>query len=183
MKIQIFKLIAILAIFMGWFSCSNDEDESIGFQWDGSLQQEEYRPINPGEESSSFKIDDNIISFAVPYLVGTLATEHLPEPSYETPEGYSPHFWTILLIMEKGTDCTKLAPVITLASDVTMTWIHPSNEQAPSKEVDYTGIVEIGMDNYKSQVDFTVVTPDGSTVTYVFLAVAVDDVLPCVNCP
>ena len=176
MKIQIFKLIALLALLMGWFSCSKDKDDPNGFQWDDSKQSEEHRPVNPGKQTSSFKIDDNIISFAVPYLVGTRVIEHPSEPGWGSPEGYSPHIWTVTLIMAKGTDITKLAPVVTLALGATITVIEyftTDDWQYSSKQVDYTGIAEIGMYNFKRQVDLTVITLDGSTVIYSFLAAAI----------
>ena len=40
-----------------------DDDDPIGFQCNDSLQAEEHRPINPGKQTSSFRIDENIISF------------------------------------------------------------------------------------------------------------------------
>ena len=185
MKLQIIKLVAIFALFMGWFSCTSDSDNSQGhrFQWDGSQQREEFRPINAGTKSSSFAIDSNIVSFAVPYLVGTRVTEHLPIPGWGSPEGFSPHFWTIALIMAKRTNVTKLSPVITLAPGATLTWIHHTiGVQNFSDQVDYTGITKVGALDFSKQVDFTVIEPDGSTVTYKFLAVAIGDILPCVNC-
>ena len=167
---------------MGWFSCTsdlNDPQMYIRFQWDGSEQQEEFRPVNQGKASSSFAIDDNIISFAVPYLVGTLVGEHIPDPSWKGIEGYSPHLWTITLIMAKGTDVTSLAPIITLAPGATITWIHTNTD----KQVDYTGIVEVGEYNFRQQFTVTLIATDGSQKSYMFLAVAIGDVLPCANCP
>ena len=160
MKSPLFKFIAIFALLMGCFSCSNDN----GFQWDSSKQQEEYRPVNPGKKSSYFAIDDNIISFAVPYLVGTKVIEY---PQHNS--------WTIWLIMAEGTDVAKLAPIITLAPDATITLIEDRNEQIPAKQFDYTGIAEVGAYNFRHQVDFTVIAPDGSTVTYLCLATAIGD--------
>jgi hypothetical protein len=176
MKIQIFKLIAILSLFMGCFSCTDNEDESIGFQWDDSKQQEEFRPINPGGKSSSFKIDDNIISFAVPYLVGTWVNERPPEPGWGSPEGFSPHIYSIWLILAKGTDVTKLAPVITLAPGATITLIEGIDY--PSKQVDYSGIAEVGMYNFIHQIDFIVRAPSSSIVIYKFVAIAIGAVNP-----
>jgi hypothetical protein len=181
MKLQIFKLIAILALFMGLYSCSKDKDEPDGFHWDGSPQSEEHRPVNPGEKSSSFKIDDNIISFAVPYLVGTLVLEYPPEPSLGYPEGYSPHIYTIKLIMPKGTDVTKLAPFVTLAPGAMLTLIEGIDYT--SKQVNYTGIAEVGEYSFKNQIGFTVITPDGSTISYIFLANVIGAVYPCIGCP
>jgi len=186
MKSKVFKLVTLIVLLTaGGFSCTKDLDDSedYRYQWDGSKQQEEFRPINAGTKSSSFTIDSNILSFAVPYLIGTGASEYLPTPGYGSPEGLSSHFWTLLLVMAKGTDVTKLAPTITLAPGATITWIHTSKEQVPSMQVDYTGIAKIGLYDYKHQVDFVVRAPDGSTVTYKFLAVAIGDILPCGNCP
>ena len=195
MKLQIFKLVALVALFMGGLSCTNDLDDpqsgdpqsdnpkTYPFKWDGSKQQEEFRPINQGTESSSFSIDSIFISFAVPYLVGTVVFERLPESGYGGPNSFSPHFWVVTLIMAKGTDVTKLAPVITLAPGATITLIDTGNEQVPAKQVNYTGIAEVGAYNFRHQVDFTVIAPDGSTVKYKFLAVAIGDLLPCPDCP
>ena len=177
MKLKMIKFVALVALFMGWSSCSKDEDDPKGFQWDDSKQQEEFRPVNQGKESSYFKIDNNIISFAVPYLVGTWALE------WGSPDG-GPRIWTVTLIMAKGTDVAKLAPVITLAPGATITrieWIEnypPKQDDYAKIDVDYTGIAEVGVYNFKCQVDFTVRAPDGSIVEYIFLAVAIGDVLP-----
>jgi len=183
MKLQIFKLIALIALLVVWFSCTKDEDDPNGFQWDDSKQQEEFRPVNQGKQSSYFKIDNNIISFSVPYLVGTAVFEYPPQPGWGSPEGFSPHIWSIWLIMAKGTDVTKLAPVITLAPGATITqieWI--INNEVPPRpdyyntiDVDYTGIVEVCVINFKYQVDFTVRAPDGSIVKYKFGAIAIGD--------
>ena len=184
MKLQSIKLIAILVLFMGWFSCTNDNDPSgfqwddseqqdnlpYRFQWDDSEQQEEYRPVKPGGESSSFKIDDNIISFAVPYLIGTKVIEYTQH-----------HNLSILLIMAEGTDVTSLTPIITLAPGTTITLIEDRNEHVPANQVDYTGITEVGEYNFRHQIDITVIVPDGSIVTYMCLAVAIGDVLPCLE--
>ena len=185
MKLQMFKLIALIALFIGLFSCTKEEDDPNGFQWDDSKQQEEFRPVDQGKKSSYFKIDNNIISFAVPYLVGTRVIEYPPG----TVEGYN--IWSINLIMAKGIDVSKLAPVITLAPGATITrieWIK-NNENPPKPEyygsidVDYTGIAEVGEYNFKYQIDFIVRAPDGSIVKYKCSAVAIGDVLPCTDCP
>jgi len=170
MKLHIIKL---AVLFIGLLSC-NDSQEYRKFQWDSSTQQEEFKPINPGTESSSFAIDSNMISFAVPHLVGTMVYERLPEPGYGGPNAFSPHYWRIHLIMAEGTDITSLAPTITLAPGATITWIH--NESARSSEqVDYTGITEVGVYNFRHQVYFDVITPDGSMVTYKFLAFVISE--------
>ena len=171
MKLKILKFIALIALFLGWFSCTSDHE--YRFKWDDSRQQEEFRPINPGTKSSSFTIDSNMISFAVPYLVGTEAYEHPSTPVLLNPLN---HEWGIVLIMAKGTDATRLDPVITLAPGATITRIHPGNGKDP-KQVDYTGIAEIGVYDFTHGVLITVIAPDSSTVTYSFLAVAIGDVL------
>ena len=181
MKQKIIKLVTLIAFLMGGFSCADDSDE-YRFPWDGSQQQEEFRPINPGTKTSSFAIDGNIISFAVPYLVGTTANEHPSLPNYGNSEGFSPRFWTILLVMTKGTDVTKLAPIVTLTPGAKITMIY--NNAQGFKYVDYTGIAEIGAIDFSKQVDIRIDASDGSTVSYNFLAVAIgDDLGPCSNCP
>ena len=183
MNSKIFQLVALIALMTGWFSCSNDMDE-YGYQWDGSLQKEEFLPINAGKKTSSFAIDSNIKSFAVPYLVGTTATEHLPTPYCGSTDRFIPHFWTIFLALAKGSDVTKLAPTITLAPGVTILRIeHIIESQYVSKYVDYTGIAEVGAIDFSKQVDITIKAPDGSHVIYKFLAIAIGDVIPCDNCP
>ena len=166
MKSQKIKFVALITLLMGWFSCTNDLNTPQTFKWDASKQQEKFLPINQGKESAYFVIDDNIISFAVPYLVYTKVIE---DPEHQLP--------SILLIMAEGTDVTSLAPIITLAPGVTMTMIHDRSEQVPN-QVDYTGIAEVGKYNFRHQIDFTVIAPDGTTVTYLCLAVALGDVLP-----
>ena len=101
MKIKIYKSVTIIALFMGWLSCTGDlnDPQEYRFQWDAKWQQEKFRPLNAGTKSSSFTIDNNIISFAVPYLVGTVVNEHPPRPGWGSPEGLSPHFWTISLLL------------------------------------------------------------------------------------
>ena len=185
MKSNFFNFLALTALIAGWFSCTNDADhlDNQGFKWDGSLQKEEFLPINSGTDSSSFAIDRNIVSFAVPYLVGTTASEHPSTPGWGSPEGFSPHFWTLVLVFTKGTDVRKLAPTITLAPGATITEIHHTiGLTVLFDKVNYTGIAEVGMKDFSKQVDFVIVAPDGSTVKYKFLAVAIGDVLPCGNC-
>ena len=190
MKSQILKFALIALLTAGGLSCKDnaksDEVDRNVFQWDDSNQQEEFRPVNPGEKSSYFKIDDNIISFAVPNLVGTRVTEIPSEPGWGSPEGFSPHIWAIKLIMAEGTNVTSLSPIITLVSGATITrieWI--INNEVPPKpdfyatiDVDYTGIAKVDVINFKYQVGFTVLAPDGSTVNYMCSAIAIGDVLP-----
>ena len=78
--------------------------------------------------------------------------------------------------MAKGTDITKLAPVVTLVSGATIAVIEGIDY--PSKDVEFTGIAEVGEYSFKNQIDFIVITPDGKTVKYKFLANAIGDVLP-----
>ena len=168
MKLQMFKLIVFFIICMGSFSCTknlNDLQE-YKFQWDGSSQQEKFRPLNPDTESSSFAIDNNILSFMVPYLVGTIVYE------------YPHNLWSIALVLANGADVTHLSPVITLAPDMTITCIqHTIGGQNMTEQVNYSGIAEVDSLDFSKQVNFIVIAPDGSTVTYLFLAVAIDDVL------
>jgi hypothetical protein len=131
-------------------------------------------------------VDPNIISLALPGLVNAGGYERLPEPNYGGfPEAWSPHYWTIHLIMAKGTDCTKLAPIITLAPGATITEkFHFIGEQLFSEQVDYTGIAKVGVYDFTKQVECTLRAPDGSEVSYIFLATAIGaDLGPCVNCP
>ena len=202
MKLKIYKFIALLAFLICWFSCTSDsnnindiqDDQKVAkeypFKWDGSDQQEEFRPINPGKTSSYFEIDSSMISFAVPYLVGTMAAEFLPQPGYGSPEGYSPHLYAILLIMAEGVDVTTLSPIITLAPGATITQIVTRKEPYVSNEpdfnfmqVNYTGIAEVGVFNLKHSIEITVLNPDGSTTFYQFPAIAIGDMTTCSNCP
>jgi len=184
MKLEMYKFIALIALLAGGLSCTEekDEDDPNAFKWDYSTQQEEFSPVNPGTKSSYFKIDGNILSFAVPYLVGTRVNEY---PSEFT--GIPHDIWTIKLIMAKGVDVSRLAPVITLAPGATLTRIEhristdhypPIPDDFATIDVSYTGIVEVGVYDFRYQVDFTVSTPDGSQVIYMYLAVAIGDVWP-----
>ena len=158
MKLQKFKLIALLAIFIGCFSCTDDSSDCPK----GAVEA-----INPGEKSSFFAIDNNIISFAVPYVTCALIAEHLPCPDPITPENINRCFWTITLLMPKGTDVTKLAPIITLVPGAKINMIY--NNAQGFQYVGYTGIAEIGETDFSDQVEIHVTTPDGSTVSYLFV--------------
>ena len=173
MKLQMFKFATLLALFMGCFSCTEKED------W----PQDEFQPVNPGGKSSYFAIDNNIISFAVPYLVHTRVAEYPLQPNYGSPEGFSPHFWTISLTFAKGIDVTKLPPIITLAPGAIITEIYTGDPPRFPKQVYYTDIANVGVLDFSKQVDLVVIAPDGSTVNYKFLATAIGDDLPCGNCP
>ena len=117
-------------------------------------------------------IDPNIVSFALPGIVDATIYERPPYPDYGgDPNVWSPHFWSIGLGMAKVTDCTKLAPIITLAPGARIKEIYYSiGEQVFSKQVDYTGIAKVGAYDFTRQVDFILLAPDGSTVFYNFLA-------------
>ena len=155
MKSQIIKPIAILALLTVLISCTDDRRSDCDCP-EGTIQS-----INPGEKSSSFAIDNNIISFAVPYLVCTSAHEYPPQSNPETPNIFSPHVWMISLLFAKGTDITKLAPVITLTPGATITSIES-----------IIGDVQ----NFSRPVWYIVIATDGSTVTYKFVARAIDDI-------
>jgi len=94
-------------------------------------------------------VDPNIVSFALPGIVHVMCFENLPYPNYGGfPEAWSPHYWSIHLVMAKETDRTKLAPIITLAPGTTIT---PKSGTV----LDFTNGIE-----------WTLKAPDGSTVQY-----------------
>jgi len=131
-------LLFIALLFAVCFACTNDKNGvddnmvSIKIQCD-----------------FTGAIDPNIVSFALPGIVRAYFVEYLPFPNYlGIPEAWSPHEWTIHLVMAKGTDRTKLAPIITLAPGATIT---PESGAV----LDFTNGVE-----------WTLIAPDGSTVTY-----------------
>ena len=143
MKSQIFKLIAFIALLtIGGFSSTAQNNGSAL----SSIN-------NPVSSSTAFTIDKNIISFAVDKLVDKIIYEHAPYPNYGGfPEAWSPHEWSITLIMAEGTDVTSLAPIITLSPCATITSKHAN------------------VQDFSQQVVYTVICDDGSTVTYSFLA-------------
>jgi len=151
------KLIMLIALSMGWFSCSIDKSNC------NVDQQDKYQPINPGTDSSYIKIDNNIIKFAVPYLVRTVVNEYLPRPFNVDPKSYTRHIWAISLIMAEGTDVRNLSPIITLVPGATIT---PES-----------GIVH----DFTKQVSWTLISPKGSEVIYHSLACAIGDSLPYVK--
>jgi len=122
-------------------------------------------------------VDPNIVSLELPGLVSVSGYERLPEPNYGGfPEAWSPHWWTQGLAMVKGTDCTKLAPIITLAPGASIKEIQYSiGEQSFTRQVDYSGIVGVGEYDFTRQVSLVLIATDGSTVSYYFLANAFDD--------
>jgi len=124
-------------------------------QNDGSALSSDSRPIS---SSTAFAIDKNIISFEVANLVDKNILEFVPHSNYGgIPESWSPHRWSIILIMAEGTDITRLAPTITLASGATIY----------SKHAD--------VQDFSQQVEYNVICEDGSTVTYSFLAYVQDN--------
>jgi len=135
MKSKIFKLLAILFLLVGGFACKNDNDKM------GSIKI---------QCNITGTVDPNIASIAHPDLVNAVCCEYQPDPIYD---GKNPHRWTITLFMAKGTDCTKLAPIITLAPDATI-----------------TPAVSGAVHDYTKGVDWTITAPDGSTVFYTVFA-------------
>jgi hypothetical protein len=138
MKRMIFKVAAIVLVLAGCFSCTKnentDDDNIVSIKIQCNFTD---------------AVDPNIVSFALPCIVEATCTEHLPYPDYGgLPEVWSPHFWTIRLVMAKGTDRTKLAPIITLASGATITPV--------------SGTIH----DFTNPVEWTLIAPDGSTVSY-----------------
>ena len=148
MKLQTIKFVALIALLTaGGFSSSAQNDGS-------ALSSAN----NPSSSSTAFAIDKNIISFEVANLVDKEIYEHVPYPNYGgIPESWSPHIWTITLIMAEGTDVTSLSPVITLAPGVAIY----------SKHAD--------VQDFSQQVEYAVICEDGSTVTYLFTAYVLDN--------
>ena len=116
--------------------------------------------------STAFAIDKNIISFEVANLVEKYICEYPPQPGWGSPEGFSPHIYTINLIMDEGTDITSLTPIITLAPGATIKSIETS---APGASIS-SG--HKGAWDFSHQVDYIVIAEDGSIVIYKFLAKA-----------
>ena len=144
MKSQIIKFVALLALLAGGLSISAQNNRT----------------------SSAFAIDKNIISFDVANLVDKRICEYLPEPGWGSPEGFSPHMLTITLFMAEGTDITSLAPIIKLAPGATIKSIETS---APGVTIspEHKGALD-----FSHQVDYIIITEDGSIVKYKFLATA-----------
>ncbi|MDR2969826.1 MAG: hypothetical protein LBV32_09535 [Tannerellaceae bacterium] len=178
MNLQTFKLVALMVLISGCFSCTNDLDDPTP-PVEGTFPLEKFDVINPGEKSSSFAIDTNVVSFAVPNTVRATAYEHLPIPGYGGPNAWSPHYWRIHLFMAEGTDITSLAPIVTLAPGVTITKIEWGYHKEPgfpeSEQVNYTGITDVGVQDFSKPVHYTVIKSDGSTITYKFLAITISD--------
>ena len=132
MHSRIIKLVALIAILAGCFSCTKDrktDDDNMGSI---TIQC-----------SRTGAVDPNIISIALPDLVNAVC--------FEYPVDY--HHWTITLMMAKGTDCTKLAPIITLAPGVAI-----------------TPTVSGAVHDFTKGVDYILTVPDGSTVFYTVFA-------------
>ena len=202
MKAQMFKILALLTLFMGCgVSCSSDLDiiQNDTFAKDLFIpqDQEKFQPTDAGTKSSSFSIDNNFISISVPYLVSTEVTENPPRKTEGNPFGLTPHVWTILLVFAEGTDVTKLSLNFTLESGVIISSIKTATDTTTpvvlydfSKvygNYDYTKMIAgeynfskiLGdVFDFTKQVNFVVIAPDGSTVTYLFLAYAIGDKLP-----
>ena len=138
MKSQIFKLVALIALLMaGGFSSTAQNNRTA---------------------QASFAIDKNIISVEIPNLVDIHIFEYEPYSGYGGfPEAWSPHEWTIRMIMDEGTDVTSLAPIISLAPGATITSQHAS------------------VQDFSQPVVYTVICEDGSTVTYCFSAYIKDN--------
>jgi len=163
MKLQMLKLVAIVALLTVSVSCRNDHS-------DCGCPEGANEVINSGKASSFFAIDNNIISFAVPYVVCTFSHESfwLP-PEYN----YAAHFWTITLLMSEGTDATKLAPIITLAPGARINYIYTDAQGI--NYVDYTEIAKITATDFSKQVEIQVIATDGSTVEYDFMVKSIND--------
>ncbi|MDR2969824.1 MAG: hypothetical protein LBV32_09525 [Tannerellaceae bacterium] len=138
MKTNILKVAAIMIMLAGEFACTNNEDTDENNMVSIKIQC-----------NSTNVVDPNIASFALPGIVDAVCTEHLPYPNYGgIPEAWSPHLWTIYLVLSKGTDRTKLAPIITLAPNVKITPV--------------SGMVC----DFTNPVEWILIAPDGSTVNY-----------------
>ena len=176
MNQKIIKILALIALLTrGCFACTKDGNTD-----DDKMVSIKIQCKNTGT------VDPNIVSFALPGIVFATTYEYPPYLNNGGfPEELNPHFWTTALGMAKETDCTKLAPIITLTPGATITSIHlGTGEQTVSKNVNYTGIAEIGVYDFTTQVSIYLTAPDGSTVAYTFLAFAIDyDLGPCDNCP
>ena len=203
MKKQNLKFVALMALFMGLFSCANDmndlDQEWARYIWDESTQQEEFRPVNPGTESSYFKIDNLITSFAVPNLVGTRASYspmHIDTMSIYHPQVWVDACWCIILVLSKGTDKSNLSPVITLAPGVKLKEINykllkknysPITGGNPwdlfTDHFDHSGIIELCEYNFSYQMEFIVEEPDGARTFYEIITNVIDGLVPVYKPP
>ncbi len=131
-------MVAILLLLTGGFACTNDGNTDADSMVSIKIQC-----------NNTDAVDPNIVSFALPSIVDVVCCEHLPYPNYGgIPEAWSPHLWTIYLVMSKGTDRTKLVPIITLAPGATITPV--------------SGTVR----DFTNPVEWTLTATDGSTVNY-----------------
>ena len=115
MKSKIFTIVALIALLTaGGFSSSAQNE--------GSALSSTNDPVS---SSTAFAIDKNMIAFEVANLVDKIIYEYASHPNYGgVPEAWSPHYWSIHLIMAEGTDVTALSPIITLAPGATLTSNH-----------------------------------------------------------
>jgi hypothetical protein len=137
------KLVALIALLTaGGFSCTKGsaDDNMV------SIKIQNFRN----------EVDPYVVSFALPGIVDARCFNAIPYPNYVGfPESWNPNDWSINLVMAKGTDRTKLAPIITLAPGATIT---PKS-----------GTVL----DFSKNIEWTLTAPDGSTVKYYMTSVFV----------
>ena len=146
MKTQIIRLIILIALLTaGGFSCTKDKNPEVDNMV--SIRFQCY---------VTDAVDPNIVSFALPGIVDATCLESLPYPVDEgNPNVLSPHWWSIHLVLTKGTDRTKLTPIISLA---------PGAKITPESGI---------MHDFTDGLEWTLIAPDGSTVRYVVYPVFV----------
>jgi len=166
MKIQLLKFVMLITLMTaGGFACSKDDNPDDDLV---SIQIKDWKD----------EVDPYIVSFALPGIVDARCYNGgegiLPYLSYDGfPGALNPNDWMINLVLAKETNRKKLAPIITLAPGAKITWIHQYTgigENVVSKKVDYTGIAKIGVYDFTKWVYLDLITPDGSKVTYKFIA-------------
>ena len=147
MKRKTIKIVALITLLTaGSFACTKegktDDDKMVSI-----------KILN-----HSCEADPYIVSFALPGIVEARCNEVPPYYSYGgfPPEVWGTNDWSIHLVMEKGTDRTKLAPIITLAPGATIT---PESGTV----LDFT-----------KNIEWTLKTPDGTTAKYYMAAVFVE---------
>ncbi|MDR0795469.1 MAG: DUF5018 domain-containing protein [Tannerella sp.] len=102
------------------------------------------------------EVDPYVVSFALPGIVDARCFNAIPYPNVVGfPEAWNANDWSIHLVMAKGTDRTKLAPIITLVPGATIT---PES-----------GTVL----DFSKKIEWTLKAPDGSTVKYYMASVFV----------
>ena len=105
MKSIIIKHVAFLTLLAGGLS--------ISAQNSGLAVSSANRTVS---STNAFAIDKNILSVEITNLVDAHILEYAPFPNYGgIPEAWSPHEWTIRMIMAESIDVTSLAPIITIA--------------------------------------------------------------------